>query len=72
MAVKMNYQNGGRRHLGFVGSQILRHPKSRPTRRPIYLHTKFGEDISKGCRVIAIYVYLKWRSATILDFFLRK
>jgi len=23
----------------------------------IYIRTKFGEDISKGCRVMAIYVF---------------
>jgi len=40
--------------------------KSRTAR--IYLHTKFGEDISTGGRVMAIYVFSKWRTAAILDF----
>jgi len=66
MAVLLNFQNGGRRHLGFLGSEIWRHRKSRAAR--IYLLTKFGEDISKGGRVMAIYVFSKWRSAAILDF----
>ena len=34
----------------------------------IYLHVKFGEDTSTGGRVMAIYVFSKWRSAAILDF----
>jgi len=33
--------------------------KSRSAR--IYLQTKFGEDISKGGRVMAVYVFSKWR-----------
>jgi len=59
MAVKVIFQNGGCRHLGFFGSEIWRHRKSRAAR--IYLHTKFGEDISKGGRVMAVYVFSKWR-----------
>jgi len=59
MAVKVNFQNGGRRHLGFLGSEIWRHQKSRAA--SIYLQTKFREDISKGGRVMAVYVFLKWR-----------
>jgi len=51
---KVNFQNGERRHLVFFGSEIWRQQKSRPGR--IYLRTKFGEDISKGGRVTAIYV----------------
>ena len=63
MAVKVTFQNVGRRHLEFFGSVIWRHRKSRAAR--IY---KFGEDITKGGRVMAIYVFSKWRSAAILDF----
>jgi len=66
MVVKVIFQNGGRRHLGFFGSEIWRHRKSRAAR--IYLHTTFGEDVSKGGRVMAIYVFSKWRSAAVLDF----
>jgi len=66
MAVKVNFQNGGCRHLEFCRSEILRHGKS-PLAR-IYLPTKFGEDILKGGRVMTIYVFLKWRPAAILDF----
>jgi len=66
MAVKVIFQNVGRRHLGFFGSVIWRHRKSRAAR--IYLYTEFGEDVSKGGRVMAIYVFSKWRSAAILDF----
>jgi len=43
------------------------HRMSRAAR--IYLHTKFGEDTSTGDRVMAIYVFSKWRSAAILDFY---
>jgi len=35
----------------------------------IYLHTKFGEATSTGGRVMAIYVFSKWQSVAILDFF---
>jgi len=34
----------------------------------VHLHTKFGEDILKGGRVMTIYVFFKWRPAAILDF----
>ena len=52
MAVKVNFQNGGRRHLGLFGSEMWRHPKSRAAR--IYIHTRLGEDI--------------WRSAELWRF----
>jgi len=42
--------------LDFVGSEIRRQRKL----RLIYDHTKFTEDISKGGRLIAIYVFSKW------------
>jgi len=45
---------------------MWRQGKSRLNR--IYLHAKFGEDILKGGRVMAIYVFSKWLSAAILDF----
>jgi len=45
--------------LDFVVSKIWRHRKLRPA--SIYPHTKFGEDISKGGRVMAIYVFSLWR-----------
>ena len=45
--------------LDFVASEIWRQGQSRLYR--IYLHTKFGEDILKGGRVMAIYVFLKFR-----------
>jgi len=41
--------------LDFAESEIWRQGKSRPTR--IYLHTKFGENILKGGRVMTIYVF---------------
>jgi len=66
MIIKLIFQNGGCRHLGFCRSEIWRQQKSRLTR--IYLHTKFGEDILKGGQVMAIYVFSKWRSAAILNF----
>jgi len=66
MAVKVNFQNGGRRHLGLFVSEIWRHRKSRAAR--IYLHTKFGEDISTGGRVMAIYVFSTWRLSAILNY----
>jgi len=34
----------------------------------IYLYTKFGKGILKGGRVMAIYVFSKWRPATMLNF----
>jgi len=52
--------------LGFVGSEIWRKCQSRLTR--VYLHTKFGEDVLKGGRVMTIYVFLKWQPAAILDY----
>jgi len=55
MASKVNIQNGGRRHLGFCRSEIWRQGKSRLNL--IYLLAKFGEDILKGGRVMAIYVF---------------
>jgi len=66
MAIKVNFHNGGSRHLDFCPSEIWRRGKSRLAR--IYLGTKFGEDIMKGGRVMTIYVFLKWRPAAILDF----
>jgi len=66
MAIKLNFQSGGRRHLGFCRGEIW-HPEKSPLTR-IYLHTIFGEDILKGGRVMTIYVFLKWRPAAILDF----
>ena len=36
----------------------------------IYHHTKFCEDGSTGGRVMVIYVFSKWRSAAILDYYL--
>jgi len=65
MAIKMNIQNGGSRHLEFCRSEIWRQGKSRLAR--IYLPTQFGEDTLKGGRVMTIYVFLKWRPAAILD-----
>ena len=50
--------------LGFVWSEIWRQGQFRPTR--IYLRTKFGEDDLKGGWVMTIYVFLKWRPATVL------
>ena len=66
MATKVNFQNGGRRHVGFFGSEIWRQPKSRPTR--IYISTPNLPKISKGGRVMTIYVFSKWRSVAILFF----
>jgi len=34
----------------------------------VYHHAKFGDDISNGGRVIAIFRFSKWRPAAILDF----
>jgi len=59
-------QNSGRRHLGFLGSEMWHHRKSRAAR--IYLHTKFCEATSTGGRIVTIYVFSKWQSAAILDF----
>jgi len=42
-------------NLHFVGSEIWRQGKLRLTR--VYLHVKFGEDILRGGRVVAIYVF---------------
>jgi len=64
MAIKVNFQNGGSRHLEYRRSEIWREWKSQLTH--VYLRTKFGEDIF--CRVMTIYVFLKWRPADILDF----
>ena len=50
--------------LDFVAREIWRKCQSRLTR--IYLRTKFGEDDLKGGRVMTIYVFLKWRPATVL------
>jgi len=66
IAIKVNFQNGGRRHLGFYRNLNLSQRHLRLSR--IYLRTKCGEDILKGGRVMAIYVFLKWRPAAILDF----
>ena len=67
MAVKVNFQNGDRSHLGFCRwSEIWRQGQSRLTR--IYLQTKFGEYILKGGQVMTIYVFSKWRPAAILVF----
>jgi len=52
--------------LDFFSKCNLRYLKSRPDR--INLRTKFNEDIWKGGRVIAIYVFSKWRPAAMLDF----
>ena len=52
--------------LDFVASEIWRQRPSRLSR--IYLHTKFGEDVLKGGRVMTIYVFLKWQPAAILDY----
>ena len=52
--------------LDFDGSEIWRQGQTRLT--SICLHTKFGEDILKGGRVMTIYVFLKWRPAAILNF----
>jgi len=64
MAVKVNYQNVGRSHLDV--RQMWRQGKSRLTR--IYLLPEFVYDISKGCRVMVISVFSKWRLAAIFDF----
>jgi len=66
MAIKLNFQNGGSRHLEFCRSEIWRQGNLRLART--YLRTKFGEDILNGARVMTIYVFLKWRPAAILDF----
>jgi len=59
MAIKVNFQNGGSRHLEFCRSEIGRQGKSWLAR--VYFSTKFGENILKGGRVMTIYVFLKWR-----------
>jgi len=66
MAIKVNFQNGGSRHLEFCRSEIWHQGKLWLAR--IYLRAKFGEDILKGGRIMTIYVFLKWRPAAILDF----
>jgi len=66
MAIEVNFQNGGRGHLGFCRSEIRRQGNSPLTR--IYIRTKFGEDVLMGGRIMAIYVFSKWPSAAILDF----
>jgi len=40
--------------LDFVRSEIWRQGQSRLTR--IYLHTKYGEDVLKGGRIVTIFV----------------
>ena len=49
----MNFQHGAYRHLGFLGSEIWRHRKSRAAR--IYLHTKFCEDSSTGYNDLCVF-----------------
>ena len=61
MAIKVNFQNNGRRHLEFCRSEIRRQGNSWLGR--IYLHTKFGEDILKGGRVMTIYVFCVFKIA---------
>jgi len=34
----------------------------------VYHHAKFGDNISNGGRVIAIFRFSKWRPAAIMDF----
>jgi len=54
------------------GSWILIHVKNGVTSRcglfMSYHHAKFGDNISNGGRVIAIFRFSKWRPAAILDF----
>ena len=57
MAVKVNFQNGGRRHLGFSRKWNLTSAELAAAR--IYLRTKFGENILKGGRVMAVYLFSK-------------
>ena len=52
MAIKVNFQNGGRRHLEFCRIEIWRQGLS-----SIYLRIKFGGDILKGGGVMTIYVF---------------
>jgi len=42
----------------FIRSELWRHQMAHSNR--MYLHTKLGVDISKGGRVMAIYVFSKW------------
>jgi len=59
MAVKVSFQNGGSHHVGFFRKWNLASAKVAATR--IFLLTKFGEDISNGGRVMANYMFSKWR-----------
>jgi len=55
------------RHLEFfTGSENWCYRKLRLSL--IYLHNKFDEHISKDDRVMAIYMFSKWRTAAILYF----
>jgi len=64
----VNFQDSGYRHLGcFEVKFDVSGSRGRPVSH-IGLHTKFGEDISEVSRVMAIYVFSKWRAAAILDF----
>ena len=66
MAIKVNFQNGGRRHLEFCRIEIWRQGQSRLS--SIYLRTKFGGDILKGGGVMTIYVFFKMAAGRHLGF----
>ena len=52
--------------LDFAAAQKWRHGTLRTVH--VYHHAKFGDNISNGGRVIAIFRFSRWRPAAILDF----
>jgi len=54
------------RHLGFCCRSKMRYGRLRTVR--VYRRAKFGENISNGGRVIAIFRFSKWRPAAIFDY----
>jgi len=65
MAIFLFFKMAAGRHLGFCYRSKRRNSTLRTVH--VYHRAKFGDSISNGGRVIAIFRFSKWRPAAILD-----